>query len=175
VPPTSVLPALSTPRLVLRARAIEDHAACLAMDSDPEVMRHVGGLWPSAEDHRRAFLERTAQAYPAGLGYWSVFPRGEPGRFLGWVVLIPHAEDPAWAEIGWRLVRAEWGRGHAREAAAAVLRHGFEAAGARRIVADIHPDNERSMRVARAIGLEDAGDAAYLGEPCRRFAAERVP
>lgn len=46
-----------------------------------------------------------------------------------------------------------WGRGYATEAAAAVLRRAFEHLGLERVVSIIHPESERSLRVARRLGL----------------------
>ena len=55
-------------------------------------------------------------------------------------------------EVGWVLGRRYWGRGFATEAARAALHHAFSALGARRVISLIHPDNERSIRVAERLG-----------------------
>ena len=145
------------------------------MDADPDVMRHVGGLPADPVRHAEALARRIAGTYPPGLGYWSLLAKAEPGRFLGWVCLVPRDDGVPGVEIGWRLDRSAWGRGYASEAAAAVLRHALGLPGVDRVVATIHPGNERSMRVARGIGMTFAGDGTYFGEPCKIFAARREP
>nr|WP_211104083.1 GNAT family N-acetyltransferase [Skermanella pratensis] len=85
------------------------------MDGDLDVMRFVGGLPASMEEHGIVLTDRIAKTYPPGLGYWSVFPKVSPEQFLGWVLLMPlDKDDPVSdVEIGWRLVRSAWGHGYA--------------------------------------------------------------
>lgn len=149
-----MLPSFETPRLTLRPRTMADLADCLAMDRDPEVVRYIDGPWADPAAHR-AFVEaRITAAYPDGLGYWTVRTRTPEAAFLGWVLLIPF--DDTEIEIGWRFTRASWGRGYATEAAAPVLAHARETLGVA-AVADIHPDNAASMRVAEKLGLRRIG------------------
>ncbi|WP_029009818.1 GNAT family N-acetyltransferase [Azospirillum halopraeferens] len=166
-------PAYETARLLLRPRTPADLDACLAMDTDPDVMRHVGGVPAHPGAYRQELAARLAHTPPAGFGYWSVFVKPAPGRFIGWVVLVPHGDDPDLVEIGWRLRRDAWGNGYATEAAAVIVRHGFTSLGLTRIVADVHPDNAASARVAARLGFRSAGPALYGGEPCRRFVLDR--
>jgi RimJ/RimL family protein N-acetyltransferase len=56
-------------------------------------------------------------------------------------------------DIGYAFVPAARGQGLASEAAAAVLRHGFEHLGLQRIVAITSPDNAPSVRVLESIGM----------------------
>lgn len=59
-------------------------------------------------------------------------------------------------EIGWHLHPKHWGHGYATEAAAAVLGRAY-AAGVAEVIALIHPENERSKRVAARLGMEYKG------------------
>src|SRR5258708_27430268 len=116
---TVPLPSFDTLRLVLRLRTLVDLEACLAMDRDPEVTRHVAGPWSDPHEHRCFVVGRMTHAYPEGLGYWSIFERREPARFIGWVLLIPEDAVGPEVEIGWRLLRDPWGQGMAGEPARA--------------------------------------------------------
>lgn len=58
-------------------------------------------------------------------------------------------------EIGRRLGRAAWGRGYATAAARLTLER-LRAAGVKRVVAAIDSRNERSIAVARRLGMERA-------------------
>ncbi|PCE26855.1 GNAT family N-acetyltransferase [Paraburkholderia acidicola] len=154
-----MLPSLDTARLLLRPRTLDDLEACMEMDRDLEVTRHIPGPWHDPVAHRRFVEERTTCAYPAGLGYWSIFERQAPGRFVGWVLLIPENAVGPDVEIGWRLVRDAWGRGIASEAAAAVIRHAFETMGLNEIVAGIAQGNAASRQLATKLGMRCAPDA----------------
>jgi len=120
------------------------------MDRDPEVTRFiVGGPWADPVAHR-AFVEaRIHAAYPTGMGYWSVLASD---RFVGWILLTPlgvsdyppvDLPNPD-TEIGWRFVRAAWGRGYATEAARPVLNHALVTLKLAVVVADIDPANTAS-------------------------------
>jgi len=169
----AMLPSFETQRLLVRPRRIGDLNACLAMDRDPAVLRYIDVPWRSMAEHRQFVVNRITRAYPAGLGYWSVVLRLVPAAFVGWVLLIPYDAVGPEIEIGWRLLRSAWGVGYATESAAAVLRHGFETLGLDRVVADIHPDNAASLRVAEKLGLRFLGERKIKGKMLRSYALER--
>ncbi len=170
----SILPALDTPRLLIRGRTLAELEPCLAMDRDPEVTRFVKGPWFDPIEHRRFVEFRINRPYPPGLGYWSIWERSAPDVFIGWVMLIPdHGVGPE-VEIGWRLVRAAWGRGIGSEAARALLKHAFDTVRLARVVADISAGNAASRAVAEKIGMKlvtlvDEDD----GTSCARYRLER--
>ena len=163
-------PRFEAPRLLVRPRTLADTDDCLAMDRDPEVVRFVDGPWSDPAAHRAFVDARTRGPYPAGLGYWTVMER-DGGGFLGWVLLIPLDARGPEVEIGWRLRRAAWGRGFAAEAAAVVLRHGLGALGLPEVVADIHPANAASARVAERIGMRPVGAKRHPDRTAMRYAA----
>ena len=89
-------------------------------------------------------------------GTWGVWERAT-GELVGDCTLFVSAHDhDAW-EVGYGLRRDRWGRGYATEAVLACLRHGFEDLGLNRIVADVDPDNFRSMHVLEKCGFVRAG------------------
>jgi RimJ/RimL family protein N-acetyltransferase len=131
----------------------------MAMDRDPEVTRHVDGPWNDPVAHRRFVVDRITRAYPEGLGYWSIFERDKPTRFVGWALLIPEDASGPEIEIGWRLVRDAWGRGIASEAARIVVAHALDTVGLDSIVAGIAEGNTASQRVAEKLGMKREGFA----------------
>ena len=60
--------------------------------------------------------------------------------------------DDAEVELGWALRRDVWGAGYATEAAAAARDWALSEIRPRRLISLIHPENERSMRVATKLG-----------------------
>jgi RimJ/RimL family protein N-acetyltransferase len=159
-----MLPDFSTERLFLRPRTIADLDACLAMDRDREVTRFIAGPWADPKAHEAFVRARMLRDWGAGLGYWSIAARSAPDRFLGWILLLPLDDEGPDVEIGWRLVRAAWGLGHASEAARPVVAHAFDTLRLSRIVAGIDPGNAGSIRVAEKIGMRrDAAAPAGAG------------
>jgi RimJ/RimL family protein N-acetyltransferase len=168
--PTASQQSLATRRLLLEPRTVADNASCFELDSDAEVVRFIAVPWAD-EAEQKAFIEaRTRGPYPLGQGYWTIRQKSEPTRFLGWILLMPLDAMGPEIEIGWRLRRDAWGAGRATEAARAVLDHAFISLGLPEVVADIHPENRRSIRVAEKIGLILRGRRLHHGEPHLHYA-----
>ena len=91
-----------------------------------------------------------------GYGVWCV-ERLDNGAFVGFVGLnlvqqrVPVAGS---VELAWRLMRAQWGKGFATEAAGAAMRFGFETVGCSELVAYTATSNTRSRRVMERIGMQ---------------------
>ncbi len=169
-----MLPTFETERLIVRPCTFDDLEACIAMERDAEVVRYVGGLRSDAKELRAIVTERITARYRDGLGYWSVVARTMPDRFLGWVALFPYQYVGPEIEIGWRFIRAAWGKGHATEAAAAIVRHAFDTVGLERIVADVAPGNARSTRVAQKLGLVRGDDGRRAGFVVQSYTLTRT-
>ena len=99
------------------------------------------------------------------------------GEFVGAVGLSPtnyKAHCTPAIGVGWRLARQHWGNGHATEAAATALRHGFANLAREEIVAVTVPANLRSQQVMHRLGMTynpaDDFDHPRLpeGDPLRR-------
>lgn len=159
------LPSFETARLILRQRTMEDLGDCLAMDRDPAVTKFIPGPWNEPDEHRQFVRGRIEAEFGDGLGYWSIFEKQNPEKFLGWILLIPADGKGPDIEIGWRLNRLAWGNGYATEAATPILRHGFETLNLKQVIAEIAPKNVASIRVAEKLGLAVAHETDYLGVP----------
>lgn len=150
------LPEFEADRLYLRPRTVSHLDANLDMDSDPDVMAFLGGV-PDREEQRQKLMGQMNADVRPGLGFWSVFPK-DSNEFAGWVALWPlkdHEEDCV--EIGYRFIKAAWGKGFAAEAAAPVLRHAFDTVALEEVLAVTDPDHQRSQRVLAKLGLERRG------------------
>lgn len=176
---------LRTERLVLRAWTDDDLDAYAALNADPVVMEHFPSTLTRAESDVSAARIRAATE-TNGIGFFAVDVPREGVRFAGFVGLnIPSWPTPFASlsyppvEIGWRLARAHWGRGYAREAAEACLRAGFDL-GLPEIVSLTATTNLRSQHVMEAIGMtrDHAADFDHPsltpGHPLRRHVLYRV-
>ena len=73
------LPTLTTERLLLRQRSLDDIPGYLEMDADAEVMRYIGdGTVPDLATHAERIKQRIIAGNADGLWVWSVFPRDRP-------------------------------------------------------------------------------------------------
>lgn len=173
-----IAPALSTPRLRLRARTLDDVEANLAMDMDPAVQRHLPNLHDRSPDaHRKELTDRILDGWPRTGALWVVEWRdpqaaGGPAGFLGWCALFP-LQESGLIEIGYRYVPAVWGRGVATEAGRAVLDHGFRVMGFDPIVGVTAPENLASQNVLTKIGLRPEGRQFHYGLMLPFFALRR--
>ena len=146
---------LLTERLRLRRWLARDEAPMAAINRDPEVARYLN--CPTDEAAIAAFFADAAAHWDAyGYGLYAVELLGADERFVGFAgfshpTFIPAVADRP--ELGWRLARSAWGAGLATEAATAVLHHGFGRLGLSDPIAVIHPQNERSRRVATKLGM----------------------
>lgn len=131
--------------------------------TDPEVMRFLGGHVVPQEDHS-AVVERWQERWQLnGMGPFMI-ERRRDGRFLGrsgivvwdsrtWThTTVAEAGPFAQPELGWALVRAEWGHGYATEAARAVRDWVREERNVGHLVSLVAPDNVASQRVAERLG-----------------------
>lgn len=147
---------LETERLFLRAFTPDDLEHLVELDSDPAVMRYLNGGVPTPRKViEREVLPRFIASSQMGDGYgvWAAIERAT-GTFVGWFGFRPVEDgEPGDVSLGYRLRRAVWGRGYATEGARELIRQGFTALGARRVIATTYQDNLASRRVMEKSGL----------------------
>jgi RimJ/RimL family protein N-acetyltransferase len=115
-----------------------------------------------------------------GFGLWAVEEAGSKS-FIGFAGLsIPpfEAAFTPCVEVGWRLARDHWGKGHATEAARAALTFAFQTLGLREVVAMTVPGNARSWRVMEKLGMRRTEEFDHprvpAGHPLRRHVLYRI-
>jgi RimJ/RimL family protein N-acetyltransferase len=156
---------LLTARLILTPVGGADLADLRALKADPRVFAvMLGGVrsWAQTADE----LARDVRLWGArGYGIWAVRERPvreqdprEPtgGAFLG-ITGLQDRPDGRGVGLRFALWPDAQGRGLAREAAFAVLRHGHEQAGLARIVAVARAANFASHTVLGGIGMTECG------------------
>jgi RimJ/RimL family protein N-acetyltransferase len=119
---------LETQRLVLRRFIMADADNLVSLDADPDVMRFVTGGVPTSRDEIQnevlpAFLSHY-QRYE-GFGFWAAAEKAT-GEFLGWFHFRPRPDTaPGEVELGYRLRKSAWGKGHATEGSRALIGKDF--------------------------------------------------
>jgi RimJ/RimL family protein N-acetyltransferase len=167
---------LNTAHLTLRPVSPADRADLIALEADAEVMRYLNGGLPVPD----------TGVFDADF----LTPRGEEpevlaahhqtsGAFIGWFCLFDDGvvDGLRTAEIGYRLLRAAWGKGYATEGVRALIEAAFNSLGFDRVRGETMTVNQASCRVLEKAGLRhiktrfhncaslipgaDQGDAIY--------------
>jgi len=130
-----------------------DRVAFAALNADPEVSRDLGGPLSCAKSDAK--LDRYIDAFKDhGFCRWAIETRG--GEFLGYAGVMPsrgdHPVGPH-CEVGWRLMRSDWGHGYATEAASAALEDVFTRIGLTEVLSYTAADNLRSQAVMARLQL----------------------
>ncbi|GAA0955624.1 GNAT family N-acetyltransferase [Kribbella koreensis] len=143
---------LTTERLLLRPFRDEDLPAWAELNTDPEVMRYLGGKPLSRAETDEIARAVNARYEAEGTGFLAIERRSD-GAFLGAGGLTREAWHPDDLELGWRLAREYWGHGYATEAAAAWLAYAFTELDLPRVLASTETANTKSISVMERIGM----------------------
>jgi len=163
-----------TDRLILRRWEARDAAPFHAMGRDAQVMRYIGPPLGMAEV--KAAIARQNDLLDTGGSCFRAIERVDDGAFLGFCGIKPGPDGTPIAgqpEIGWRLRRDAWGRGYAREAAAASLADAW-ANDVARVAAITVPANRASWGLMIRLGMTRVEDGDFdhpvvpEGNPLRR-------
>jgi len=147
--PTSIM---RTQRLVLRPLTSADAEALHAVYSDADAM-----TWWSHAPHDSVEQTRdrvTRNISDASWRAWAITLKGDDTA-IGTLAAHEKRQGKV-VEIGYALVRAQWGSGLAREAVSALVTRLF-AEGNRRVFADTDPDNVASNRLLEKLGFTREG------------------
>lgn len=154
-----------------------DAEAALAIYGDPRVSRHIGGVTPETVAQAAVMLEKWQRATAAYAPRYNAWAAEFQGEVVGTALLkpLPHivrgrrslSDD---IEVGWHLGHAWWGMGLATEMGHALLAHAFDELGLTAVHCVIEVGNERSIGVARRLGMVPQGStAAWYGKTLLHF------
>lgn len=146
---------LETERLILRHLTLEDLEDLYKLYQDPEIRRYFPEGMLTLEETREE-LEWHMNGHPRHpeLGLWATVHK-ETGKFIGRCGLLPWEIDGTLeVEIAYLIDKSFWGQGLATEAAAGILKYGFEKLNLPRLICLIDPDNIASQKVAERIGMK---------------------
>ena len=165
---------LETDRLLMRRLVASDLDDLYALYRDPEIRRYFPDGTRTREETREE-LEWFLNGHPEHpeLGLWATIHR-ESGRFIGRCGLLPWTIEGTYeVEVAYLLDREFWGQGLATEAAAAIVRYGFETLGLARLISLIDAENVASVRVATRVGMKFEKEIVDQYGPCHLYSIAR--
>jgi len=143
---------LETKRLILRRQKESDVEPLVALWSDPEVTRYLGG--PRDQEALRESFEQSGESpFAEDYDLWPVVDK-KTGRVIGHSGLLDkEIDEKTEIELVYVIASDHWGKGYATEIALALRDYAFKEMGLDRIVALVEPENKPSERVAVKIGM----------------------
>jgi [ribosomal protein S5]-alanine N-acetyltransferase len=151
-------PTIETKRLRLRELIAEDAPVVFAIHGDAHAMRHYG-TDPLAEPaDAEKLIERFAswRAQPNPGVRWGLEVRSS-GVLIGTCGLFGWNRDWRKCATGYELAPAARGQGFMHEALRAAFDWGFSQMQLNRIEAQIHPQNEASLKLVQKLGFAREG------------------
>jgi RimJ/RimL family protein N-acetyltransferase len=162
---------LASDRIAFSTWTLDDLRLAESLWGDPEVTRFHAGPWSPEQIRERLSLEiETYQTW--GVQYWPLFLIGT-GEHIGCCGFHPRDQSHGVWELGCHLRRAFWSQSLGREAASAVIDHGFRTLGFHAVFAGHHPANKASRDFLQHLGFRYTHNELYpatqLIEPCYRL------
>jgi len=155
---------LQTPRVVLREPEPGDLSFLVALRTDPDVRRYLGG---ALADDAAAALAQLNLSRPDG---FFVVERRDEGVPVGVVLLH---EGHGGTEVSYQFAPDSWGRGFAAEAVGCVVDHAFAAEGIDELLAVTQVANGRSRRLLDRLGFTPVDEFEEFDEPQVRYTRKR--
>jgi ribosomal-protein-alanine N-acetyltransferase len=153
---------LETERLRMRKLTRDDLGWLIALRTDPDVSKYLGGTRLQNPEKIAERLETYLKCYEKlGFGTCGMIWK-QTGEMIGFSGLQP-LEDTGEIELGYSLAKEFWRMGIGYECASAWLRYGFETAGLERIVAIAVPENTGSWRIMEKCGMQYEKNELHYG------------
>lgn len=146
---------IETERLLLRPFETSDHAALHAIHSREDLTRYLYWGPRGPEEVSEVLADKVAGArleYEGDVLHLAAALR-DGGALVGDILLMWRSLVHRSAEIGFLFHPDHHGRGYATEAAAALLRLGFEELGLHRVYGRLDARNTASARVLEKLGM----------------------
>lgn len=148
-------PTLYTKNLVLRPVEPSDQQKVFEGFSHPEVIKHLGITYPTFEAtaEQMAWYKNNREN---GTGYAWVLTHAQHdfmGVFSIYYINTTHHR----AELGYWLFPEFWGKGFAKEALHALLKHAATDLNIHRLAAEVEPENQASIALLQSCGFERDG------------------
>jgi RimJ/RimL family protein N-acetyltransferase len=149
---------ITTKRLALREFAPSDWMALRDYQSDPRYLEFYPWKSPDEVDTLHFVSDYIDWAREAPrLRIQLAIILKEEDRFIGTIGLRAKPDQPRVARLVYELNPHDWGKGFAQEAAAAMLKYGFDELGLHRVWSDTIEQNNRATIVLERLGFRREG------------------
>jgi ribosomal-protein-alanine N-acetyltransferase len=160
---------IETDRLFLRALEFSDDQKKYELDSDPEVQRYCGNQPIKSIEEARMIIRFIRDQYRKnGIGRLAVVDK-HSNSFIGWGGFKLITEETNnhinYYDLGYRLLRKNWGNGYATEIARGCIEFGFNKLHLEEIVAIADAKNFASQRVLEKSGFKYVETFLYDSTP----------
>jgi [ribosomal protein S5]-alanine N-acetyltransferase len=147
-----------TERLRIRLMTLSDAAFVCRLLNEPSWLQNIGDRGVRSVADAASYIEsKVIQMYTAmGFGMYVAESKADSAP-IGICGLVQRPALPA-PDIGFAFMPEFWGKGYAREAATAVMRHSRKQLGLDKLLAIVTPSNERSCRLLEALGFVLEGE-----------------
>lgn len=173
---------LETERLRLTIATMADYDDLLALRTDPEVMSCAVNSGPEFGSGKIQTPEQVkenlslSESYynDYGLGFFCAYEKNT-GDFIGQAGLFHwcYKLDQPDVELAYRLFKRYWGKGYGTELAKALIDWGLNIKKLPKIIAPVHPDNIRSVKVLKKVGMKYVGKLDHKGMMLDNYAIEK--
>lgn len=150
-------PKLETKRLILRPFDIEDEADVYRICKEKESAQYTRSIpHPYPRAQAAHWIKQQPDDWRQGKSVVLAIVIKESARMIGSIGLTICESDQN-AELGYVLEKESWGRGFCSEAAAELVRFGFENLGLHKVHAHHMISNPASGRILEKVGMREEG------------------
>ncbi|KUY30291.1 GNAT family N-acetyltransferase [Elizabethkingia ursingii] len=154
-----------------------DAEGLFLLDSNPEVMKYVGGVVSTEIEQSRQMIEFIQNQYKEnGVGRLAVIEKSS-NILIGWSGLKYLTKEINGMknvyELGYRFLPEYWGKGYATETAIAALSYAFSEIKTDVVYAMAVTENAGSNHVLRKLGFEELGTFLDDGDLCYWYKLEK--
>ncbi|KUY20206.1 GNAT family acetyltransferase [Elizabethkingia miricola] len=154
-----------------------DAEGLFLLDSNPEVMKYVGGVVSTEIEQSRQMIEFIQNQYKEnGVGRLAVIEKSS-NTLIGWSGLKYLTKEINGIknvyELGYRFLPEYWGKGYATETAIAALNYAFNEIKTDVVYAMAVTENTGSNRVLQKLGFEELGTFLDDGDLCYWYKLEK--
>ena len=162
-------------RLYVRDLLPEDAQGIYELDTDPRVMKFLGGVTMTSIEKAKKIVENIIWQYEEfGMGRLAIIDKTNE-EFIGWTGIKRerNVRDFIYYDLGYRIKHKYWGKGIATETAKFSLEHGFNTLKLDEICGAADLEHIASQKVLMKVGLELKGTFFYEDEECKWFVINR--
>ncbi len=158
----SPFPVLSTDRLLLREMTMEDDQEVFDLRSNPQVLQFIEITKAVVIEDAQKFIENVNEGMLKQEAIMWAITLKDSERLIGTICLWNISVERMEAEVGYMLHPDFQGKGIMQEALIEVIDYGFSSMHLNVIVADLHPDNIKSVNVLQKNGFVYFGKSKDL-------------